>query len=93
MRSGVRFSEARQQETLLTYQQTIQQAFREFRTPLVEYRKDRSFESSSQQLALSAQTRRDCLRCAIEAAPPATWRTDDETNYLMLSWDSLRPIE
>src|ERR1700688_2289423 len=41
IRSGVRFSEARQQETLLIYEQTIQQAFRGVSDSLVEYRKDR----------------------------------------------------
>ncbi len=55
IRSGVRFSEARQQETLLTYQQTIQQAFRGVSDALVEYRKDREFREQQQQLALSAQ--------------------------------------
>ena len=39
IRSGVRFSEARQQEELLIYQQTIQQAIRGVSDVLVEYRK------------------------------------------------------
>jgi len=55
IRSGVRFSEARQQETLLIYKQTIQQAFRGVSDALVEYRKDREFREQQQQLALSAQ--------------------------------------
>src|SRR5580700_1878363 len=55
IRSGVRFSEARQQETLLIYQQTIQQAFRGVSDALVEYRKDREFREQQQLLALSAQ--------------------------------------
>jgi multidrug efflux system outer membrane protein len=55
IRSGVRFSEARQQETLLIYEQTIQQAFRGVSDSLVEYRKDREFREQQQQLALSAQ--------------------------------------
>ncbi len=55
IRSGVRLSEARQQETLLIYQQTIQQAFRGVSDALVEYRKDREFREQQQQLALSAQ--------------------------------------
>jgi multidrug efflux system outer membrane protein len=55
IRSGVRFSEARQQETLLIYQQTIQQAFRGVSDALVEYRKDREFREQQEQLALSAQ--------------------------------------
>jgi outer membrane protein, multidrug efflux system len=55
IRSGVRLSEARQQEALLIYQQTIQQAFRGVSDALVEYRKDREFREQQQQLALSAQ--------------------------------------
>ena len=55
IRSNVRFTEAGQQEALLTYRQTIQQAFRGVSDSLVEYRKDRQFREYQQQLALSAQ--------------------------------------
>src|SRR6266404_2737073 len=55
IRSGVRLSEARQQETLLIYQQTIQQAFRGVSDALVEYRKDREFREQQEQLASSAE--------------------------------------
>ena len=55
IRSGVKFSEARQQEALLTYRQTIQQAFRGVSDALVEYRKGREFRQQQQQLVLSAQ--------------------------------------
>jgi multidrug efflux system outer membrane protein len=55
IRSGVKFSEARQQEFVLTYQQTIQQAFRGVSDALVEYHKDREFREYQQQLAFSAQ--------------------------------------
>src|SRR5229473_7013832 len=55
IRSGVKLAEARQQEALLTYQQTIQQAFRGVSDALVEYRKDREFREQQQQLAFSAQ--------------------------------------
>jgi multidrug efflux system outer membrane protein len=55
IRSGVKFSEARQQEMVLTYQQTIQQAFRGVSDALVEYHKDREFREDQQQLALSAE--------------------------------------
>jgi multidrug efflux system outer membrane protein len=55
IRSNVRFTEARQQEALLTYQQTIQQAFRGVSDSLVEYHKNREFREYQQQLALSAQ--------------------------------------
>jgi multidrug efflux system outer membrane protein len=55
IRSGVRLSEARQQETLLIYQQAIQQAFRGVSDALVEYRKDREFREQQEQLASSAE--------------------------------------
>ena len=55
IRSGVRFSEARQQEAALVYQQAIQQAFRGVSDALVEYRKDREFREQQEQLAFSAE--------------------------------------
>jgi len=55
IRSGVKLAEARQQEALLTYQQTIQQAFRGVSDALVEYHKDQEFRQYQQQLAFSAQ--------------------------------------
>ena len=55
IRSGVRLSEARQQEILLTYQQTVQQAFRGVSDALVEYHKDREFREQQEQLAASAE--------------------------------------
>ena len=55
IRSNVKFTEARQQEALLTYQKTIQEAFRRVSDSLVEYRKDREFREYQQQLAFSAQ--------------------------------------
>jgi outer membrane protein, multidrug efflux system len=55
IRSTVKFTEARQQEAALVYQQTIQQAFRGVSDALVEYRKDREFREEQEQLTLSAQ--------------------------------------
>jgi len=55
IRSNVRFTEARQQELVLTYQQTIQQAFRGVSDSLVEYHKDREFREYQKKLALTAQ--------------------------------------
>src|SRR5467141_3014093 len=55
IRSTVKFTEARQQEALLVYQQTIQQAFRGVSDALVEYRKDREFREQQEQLTFSAQ--------------------------------------
>ena len=55
IRSGVKLAEARQQEALLIYRQTIQQAFRGVSDALVEYHKDWEFRQHQQQLAVSAQ--------------------------------------
>ena len=55
LRNGVRLAEAQQQEALLTYQQTIQGAFRDVSDALVAYRKDQEFRSQQELLARSAQ--------------------------------------
>ena len=55
IRSGVKLAEARQQEALLIYRQTIQQAFRGVSDALVEYQKNWEFRQQQQQLAVSAQ--------------------------------------
>jgi len=55
IRSNVKFTEARQQEAALVYQQTIQQAFRGVSDALVEYRKDREFREQQEQLTFSAE--------------------------------------
>jgi multidrug efflux system outer membrane protein len=55
IRSGVQLADARQQEALLIYRETIQQAFRGVSDALVEYQKDQEFRQQQQRLALAAQ--------------------------------------
>ncbi len=55
IKSNVRFSEAQREQFLLTYQQTIQGAFRDVSNALVAYRKNREFTIQQQQLLNSAQ--------------------------------------
>ena len=55
IRSGVRLSEARQQEMVLTYQQTIQQAFRGVSDSLVGYEKSHEFRQHQEELVAAAQ--------------------------------------
>ncbi len=55
IRSGVKLSEARKEEMLLTYQRTIQQAFRGVSDSLVEYQKNHEFRERQQELVLAAQ--------------------------------------
>ena len=61
IRSGVRLTEAQQQETLLFYQQSIQQAFREVSDSLVAYSKNREFR---EQEALLTNSAADATRLA-----------------------------
>jgi multidrug efflux system outer membrane protein len=55
LRGGVRVAQAEQQQALLSYEQTIQQAFREVSDALVAYSKDQSFRQQQQLLTQSAQ--------------------------------------
>jgi multidrug efflux system outer membrane protein len=55
LKSGVRLSEAQHEQMLLTYQQTIQGAFRDVSNALVGYRKDREFRIQQEHLLDSAQ--------------------------------------
>jgi outer membrane protein, multidrug efflux system len=54
IRSGVRLTEAQQQEAILVYQQSIQQAFREVSDSLVAYRKNREFREQEALLTYAA---------------------------------------
>jgi multidrug efflux system outer membrane protein len=55
LKSNVRLAEAQHEQLLLTYQQTIQGAFRDVSNGLVAYRKDREFRIQEEHLLASAQ--------------------------------------
>jgi len=55
IKSGVHLSEARQKEMVLTYQQTIQQAFRGVSDSLVGYQKNREFRQHQEELVQAAK--------------------------------------
>ncbi len=55
LKSGVNLAEAQHEELLLTYQQTIQGAFRDVSNALIAYQKYREFRIQEQQLVDSAQ--------------------------------------
>ncbi len=55
IKSGVRLSEARQKEMVLTYQQTIQQAFRGVSDSLVGYQKNREYRQHHEELVQAAR--------------------------------------
>jgi len=61
LRANVRLTEAQQQEAVLFYQQSIQQAFREVSDSLVGYRKDQEFREQQELLTGAAQ---DTVRLA-----------------------------
>jgi multidrug efflux system outer membrane protein len=55
IRSNVRLTKAQQEEALLVYQRTIQQAFREVSDGLVAYRKNQEFRKQQELLTQSAR--------------------------------------
>ena len=55
IRSNVRLTEAQQQEAVLVYLQSIQQAFREVSDSLIAYRKNQEFRAQQELLTNAAQ--------------------------------------
>ena len=55
LKSNVRLTEAQREQFLLTYQQTIQGAFRDVSNALVAYRKNREFRIEQEHLVEAAQ--------------------------------------
>jgi multidrug efflux system outer membrane protein len=55
LKSNVRLTEAQKEQMVLTYQQSIQGAFRDVSNALVAYRKNREFRVQQQNLLTSAQ--------------------------------------
>jgi outer membrane protein, multidrug efflux system len=53
--SNVKLTEAQQQQALLTYRQTVQQAFRDVSDSLIGYQKNREFREQQELLTASAQ--------------------------------------
>lgn len=55
LKSNMRLAQAREQEALLTYQQTIQGAFRDVSDALIAYQKDQEFRAQEELLAHAAE--------------------------------------
>lgn len=55
LKSGVRLAQAQREQMVLTYQQTIQGAFRDVSNALVAYQKDQEFRAQQEHLFQSAQ--------------------------------------
>ncbi len=83
LKSGVRFSRAQQQEALLTYQQTIQGAFRDVSDALIAYQQNQEYRAQEEQLARAAE---DASRLSGQRYQAGTTSylevLTNETNYL-----------
>jgi outer membrane protein, multidrug efflux system len=55
LKSGVRLAQAQRDQMVLTYQETIQGAFRDVSNALVAYQKDREFRVQQEKLVASAE--------------------------------------
>lgn len=82
LHAGTRLAEAQKQQMLLTYKQTIQDAFRQVSDSLVAYQKDREFRQQ-QELLTSAAQEADRLSNALYQHGGASYLQvlTSETNY------------
>jgi multidrug efflux system outer membrane protein len=82
LKSGVRLAEAQREQMLLTYQQTIQGAFRDVSNAIVAYRKNREFRIQQQLLAESAQDAANLSEIRFKAGTTDYLEVlTNETNY------------
>ena len=83
LKSNVRLAEAQQQEAVLTYQQTIQGAFRDVSDSLIAYQKNAEFRAQQELLSTSAQ---DAAKLSEQRYKAGTTNylevLTNETNYL-----------
>jgi multidrug efflux system outer membrane protein len=83
IRSNYRLVQAQQQEAVLTYQQTIQGAFRDVSDALIGYQKDQEFRAQQDLLARSAE---DAAKLSGQRYSAGTTNylevLTNETNYL-----------
>jgi multidrug efflux system outer membrane protein len=83
LKSNVRLAQAQQQEALLTYQQTIQGAFRDVSDALIAYRQDQEFRAQEEQLARAAEDAAQLSGKRYEAGTTNYLEVlTNETNYL-----------
>jgi multidrug efflux system outer membrane protein len=73
--SNVRLAEAQREQMLLSYQQTVQGAFRDVSHALVAYRKNREFRIQQEHLFESAQDAERLPQVRFKAGPPTTWKS------------------
>ncbi|MDQ2842252.1 MAG: efflux transporter outer membrane subunit [Acidobacteriota bacterium] len=82
LRANVRFSQAQQQQAVLTYQQTIQNAFREVSDSLIAYQKYREFRTHQQSLTVAARGASDLSHTRYQGGVTSYLEVlTNETNY------------
>ncbi len=82
LRANVRLSEAQRQQALLTYEQTVQQAFREVSDSLVAYTKYRQFRAHQELLTNAAQGASDLSHTRYQGGVTSYLEVlTNETNY------------
>jgi multidrug efflux system outer membrane protein len=83
IRSNVRLTEAQKQEALLTYQQTIQGAFRDVSDALIAYQQNQEFRGQQELLARAAEDASQLSGRRYEAGTTNYLEVlTNETNYL-----------
>lgn len=82
LRANVRLSEAQQQESLLTYKQTIQQAFASVSDALIAYTKDRQYREHQERLVAAAKDASDLAHTRYNGGVTSYLEVlTNETNY------------
>ena len=89
LKSNVRLAEAQREQMVLTYQQTIQGAFRDVSNALVAYRKDQEFTSSAAALVRIGAGCGAVIAGAFQSGDGRLPGGADERNQFAsrLSWD------
>ena len=83
LRSNVRLAQAQQQEAVLTYQQTIQGAFRDVSDALIAYQQNQEYLAQEEQLARAAEDASQLSGKRYEAGTTNYLEVlTNETNYL-----------
>ncbi|MGB9310075.1 MAG: efflux transporter outer membrane subunit, partial [Candidatus Acidiferrales bacterium] len=82
IKSNVKLTEAQRQQALLTYQQTIQQAFRDVSDSLIAYQKNREYREQQELLTASAKDSADLAEIRYKAGVASYLEVlTNETNY------------
>ena len=82
LKSNLKLTEAQKEQAMLTYQQTIQQAFRQVADALISYSKDREFRERQQALTVAAQGAADLSEIRYKGGTASYLEVlTNETNY------------